>query len=107
MNATIGTATEVVPGPAYTSDDGSLAEFVDTQGWGHHASCSCPIGADGDEMAVLDSAFRVRGTEGLRVVDASGESESILGACQKAWLTGVGSIPTDSRVLHHGADFDD
>jgi len=71
MNATNGTATEVVPGPAVTNS--SLAEFVDTQGWGHHASCSCPIGADGDEMAVLDSAFRVRGTKGLRVVDASGK----------------------------------
>ena len=39
--------------------------------WGHHASGSCAIGADGDASAVLDSAFRVRGTRGLRVVDAS------------------------------------
>jgi choline dehydrogenase len=45
--------------------------FVREQAWSHHASSSCPIGADGDEMAVLDSRFRVRGTEGLRVVDAS------------------------------------
>ena len=30
-----------------------------------------PIGADGDDMAVLDSHFRVRGTERLRDVDAS------------------------------------
>ena len=29
------------------------------------------IGADDDPMAVLDSEFKVRGTEGLRVVDAS------------------------------------
>ena len=70
VNATNSIATEVIPGSAVTSNS-SLAEFVDTQGWGHHASCSCPIGADGDEMAVLDSAFRVRGTKGLRVVDAS------------------------------------
>ena len=39
--------------------------------WGHHASGSCAIGADGDAGAVLDSAFRVHGTRGLRVVDAS------------------------------------
>ncbi len=39
--------------------------------WGHHASCTCPIGRDGDPMAVLDSDFRVHGTKGLRVVDAS------------------------------------
>jgi choline dehydrogenase len=45
--------------------------FVREQAWSHHASSSCPIGADGDEMAVLDSRFRVRGVEGLRVVDAS------------------------------------
>ena len=47
-------------------------DFVRNQAWGHHASCTCTIGAkDGDDMAVLDSSFRVRGTEGLRVVDAS------------------------------------
>ncbi|KAH7123175.1 alcohol dehydrogenase [Dactylonectria macrodidyma] len=49
---------EVWPGP-------------ENENWSHHASCSCPIGEDGDPMAVLDSKFRVRGTEGLRVIDAS------------------------------------
>jgi choline dehydrogenase len=44
---------------------------VTREAWGHHASCSCPIGADGDPLAVLDSRFRVRGVNGLRVVDAS------------------------------------
>lgn len=38
---------------------------------GHHCSCTVPIGADGDPYAVLDSSFRVRGVQGLRVVDAS------------------------------------
>lgn len=41
------------------------------QAYSHHATSSCKIGADDDEMAVLDSKFRVRGVEGLRVVDAS------------------------------------
>ncbi len=41
------------------------------QAWGHHASCSAKIGPESDPMAVLDSQFRVRGIEGLRVVDAS------------------------------------
>lgn len=66
LNAT----TEVIPGPE-VHDDQTLAEWVDTQSWGHHASCTCPIGADNDTMAVLDGQFRVRGTKGLRVVDAS------------------------------------
>ena len=39
--------------------------------WGHHAAGSCAIGAADDRDAVLDSDFRVRGTKGLRVVDAS------------------------------------
>jgi choline dehydrogenase-like flavoprotein len=49
----------------------ALAQFVKDRCWGHHASCTCPIGRDGDPMAVLDSEFRVRGTKGLRVADAS------------------------------------
>ena len=48
-----------------------LEEFVRNEAWGHHASCTCKIGVDGDRMAVLDGDFRVRGTKGLRVVDAS------------------------------------
>ncbi|MGI8991264.1 MAG: GMC family oxidoreductase [Bryobacteraceae bacterium] len=61
---------EEVPGPDYQSD-GSLREFIRNEAWGHHASCTNKIGADSDGMAVLDSRFRVRGTQGLRVVDAS------------------------------------
>lgn len=48
-----------------------LGEYIMNTAWGHHASSTCPIGADGDPMAVLDSKFRVRGVTGLRVVDAS------------------------------------
>jgi 5-(hydroxymethyl)furfural/furfural oxidase len=36
-----------------------------------HASCSCRMGRDDDPMAVVDNQGRVRGMEGLRVVDAS------------------------------------
>lgn len=48
-----------------------LREWVKKEAWGHHASCTCPIGADDDPMAVLDSKFRVRGVQNLRVVDAT------------------------------------
>ena len=61
---------EELPGDRYESDD-DLRDFVRNRAWGHHASCTCPIGADGDPEAVLDSRLRVRGTQNLRVVDAS------------------------------------
>ncbi|KAI9147984.1 alcohol dehydrogenase [Paramyrothecium foliicola] len=64
-----GGFTEVWPGPNVT--DAGLDEWVTNEAWGHHASCTCPIGKDGDPNAVLDSKFRVRGVDGLRVVDAS------------------------------------
>lgn len=63
-------AEEIVPGPQVQTDE-QLEQWMRDTSWGHHASCSCPIGADDDEMAVLDGQFRVRGTQGLRVVDAS------------------------------------
>jgi choline dehydrogenase len=49
----------------------SQKTYIKEQAYSHHASSSCRIGADGDKYAVLDSKFRVRGTRGLRVVDAS------------------------------------
>ena len=61
---------ELSPGDEVQTDD-EIRNFVRYQSWGHHASCTCAIGKDGDPMAVLDGDFRVRGTTGLRVVDAS------------------------------------
>lgn len=69
-----GAFTEVWPDPLSSvnaSTEAGLKEFIMNEAWGHHASCTCPIGADGDPKAVLDSRFRVQGTTGLRVVDAS------------------------------------
>ena len=48
-----------------------LQRHVENNTWGHHACGTCKIGADDDPLAVLDSRFRVYGTRGLRVVDAS------------------------------------
>jgi 5-(hydroxymethyl)furfural/furfural oxidase len=53
-------------------DDDALEAFVRKATIGvWHASCSCRMGADDDPMAVTDTQGRVRGVEGLRVVDAS------------------------------------
>jgi choline dehydrogenase len=49
----------------------SQKTYLKEQAYSHHASSSARIGADGDAMAVLDSKFRVRGVDRLRVVDAS------------------------------------
>jgi len=62
-------AEEEIPGVHVQSID-ELRDFVRTNAWGHHASCSCPIGPR-DTGGVLSSDFRVHGTRSLRVVDAS------------------------------------
>ncbi len=54
------------------TDDEKCEAFVRRAAVGvWHASCTCRMGADDDPMAVTDPAGRVRGIEGLRVVDAS------------------------------------
>lgn len=62
-------AREELPGPEVRTPD-QVADFVRDQAWGHHASCTCAIGPRA-AGGVLTSDFRVHGTEGLRVVDAS------------------------------------
>jgi choline dehydrogenase-like flavoprotein len=62
-------AEEELPGEAARSEE-QLADFVRHNAWGHHASCTCAIGAR-ESNGVLSSDFRVHGTTGLRVVDAS------------------------------------
>ncbi|KAI0098609.1 hypothetical protein GGR51DRAFT_537718 [Nemania sp. FL0031] len=58
------------PGKNYTTE-ADIKQWLRDEAWGHHASCTCPMGADDDPMAVLDSELKVRGVDGLRVVDAS------------------------------------
>ena len=54
------------------SDDDALEAFVREAAIGvWHASCSCRMGRPDDPMAVVDTQGRVKGIQGLRVVDAS------------------------------------
>ncbi len=62
-------AEEEVPGPAVQTD-AEVAQFVRDHAWGHHACGTCAIGPVEND-GVLHSDFRVHGTAGLRVVDAS------------------------------------
>ncbi len=62
---------EIQPGPA-VSTDAEIDAFVRAEAESaYHPSCTVKMGADDDAQAVLDADCRVRGTEGLRVVDSS------------------------------------
>src|SRR5205085_6423876 len=63
-------AREAIPGPGHETDD-ELRTWIKNNAWGHHASCTCKMGRTDDPTAVVDHRFRVIGTKGLRVVDAS------------------------------------
>jgi len=65
-----GLFKETIPG-SQVRTRAALSQFVKDSAWGHHACGTCKIGKADDESAVLDSRFRVKGTTGLRVVDAS------------------------------------
>jgi 5-(hydroxymethyl)furfural/furfural oxidase len=54
------------------NDDEALEAFVRKATIGvWHASCTCRMGKPDDPMSVVDTQGRVKGLEGLRVVDAS------------------------------------
>jgi len=62
---------EIQPGLNITTDaaiDEWVKQNVESA---YHPSCSCKMGSDEDPLAVLDAECRVRGIEGLRVVDSS------------------------------------
>src|SRR5690606_35897866 len=63
--------TELLPGKALDDED-SLARYCgQTVKTNYHPSGSLRMGPDTDGMAVVDGQLRVRGVEGLRVIDCS------------------------------------
>lgn len=59
------------PGP-HLHDRDTLRELTRREiGTTYHPSSTCKMGPAGDPLAVVNSACRVRGVDGLRVVDAS------------------------------------
>jgi choline dehydrogenase-like flavoprotein len=64
-------AAEIAPGPDGWSDAALGAHISATAITAHHPLGTCRMGAESDEMAVVDGQLRVRGVDALRVVDAS------------------------------------
>lgn len=62
---------EMLPGKEVTDDRGLAEHCRRTVKTNWHPVGTCRMGSDGDGMAVLDSRLRVRGIDGLRVIDAS------------------------------------
>ena len=60
--------TEVMPGPKATAEEIRELARLGSASFGH-AVGTCKMG--NDELAVVDSHLKVRGLDGLRVVDAS------------------------------------
>jgi choline dehydrogenase len=61
--------SEHLPGEAVQSDDELLAYCREAGTTIYHPTCSCRMGTD--ERAVVDPRLKVRGVEGLRVVDGA------------------------------------
>ena len=64
------------PGRDIETGTQEMADWIKGESWGHHASCTAQMGPTWPSLgeptkAVLDGDFRVQGTKGLRVVDAS------------------------------------
>lgn len=60
---------ELQPGPKVASDEDVLDYCRQTGSTVYHPTSTCRMG--NDALAVVDQRLRVRGIEGLRVVDAS------------------------------------
>ncbi len=81
---------EIFPGPDVSSDEGIAAHCKRTVKTGYHPVGTCKMGADSDPEAVLDMQLRVRGTRGLRVVDASLMPTIVSGNTNAAVLAAAG-----------------
>ena len=62
---------EMAPGAGVVEDDALLAAITAGLDTYHHGSATVPMGGSRDAGAVVDPVGRVRGVQGLRVVDAS------------------------------------
>jgi 4-pyridoxate dehydrogenase len=62
---------ELLPGADQTTDAALDAHMRRTSATAHHPAGTCRMGPADDPLAAVDASLRVRGVNGLRVVDAS------------------------------------
>lgn len=61
----------MAPGPDITGDE-ELSEYARKVAHTvYHPAGTCRMGAEDDELAVVDPRLRIRGLEGIRIADAS------------------------------------
>jgi len=70
---------ESLPGPATQADAEIDAHIRAHASTAHHPVGTCKMAPDSDPLGVVDASLRVRGTQGLRVVDASIMPEIVSG----------------------------
>jgi choline dehydrogenase len=106
---------ELQPG-AEVQNDEQIDAFVRAKvESAYHPSCSCKMGADADARAVVDAQTRVRGLDGLRVVDSSIMPSITTGnlnaptimLAEKAadHILGRGMLPADDAPFYRAADW--
>ncbi|MCX8278918.1 GMC family oxidoreductase N-terminal domain-containing protein [Phyllobacterium sp. 0TCS1.6C] len=81
---------EIFPGADVVSDEAIAAHCKRTVKTGYHPVGTCKMGKDGDPEAVLDASLKVRGTRGLRVIDASLMPTIVSGNTNAAVLAAAG-----------------
>lgn len=87
--------------PKSTSEEDILTFARETMSTTYHPSCSVKMGKSDDAMACLDTDFRVRGTQNLRVADLS--SLPLLPNCHPqsvAYL--IGLTAAEKIIAGHG-----
>ncbi|KAK8009818.1 hypothetical protein PG990_008783 [Apiospora arundinis] len=78
VNGSVGPLKEILPGRDVTNTPEKLREDIKHNSFSHYAASPYPIGGDGDSMACLDSQFRVRSVDGLRVLPVYMISEKVV-----------------------------
>jgi len=81
---------EIFPGADVVSEEAIAAHCKRTVKTGYHPVGTCKMGRDSDPEAVLDLDLKIRGTRGLRVVDASLMPTIVSGNTNAAVLAAAG-----------------